>query len=137
MTRGLGIDLVNIERVAKAYARFGERFARRILTEEELDLFARAKQPARFLAMRFAAKEACAKALGTGFKQNVAPTLIGVRQELSGKPLLYLVGAALTRAESLGIVAGHVSMTDEGEYAAAVVVLEGRAGAAEPGSMSK
>lgn len=126
MIRGLGIDLCRIDRVASAYHRFGERFARKILTEAELVLLDRTQRKVRFLAMRFAAKEACAKAFGTGFRNGVAPTRIGVAQDNSGKPGLYFLGEVADRAASNGIVASHVSMTDEGDYAAAVVVLESR-----------
>ncbi len=124
MIYGLGIDLVRIDRIKHAYDRFGERFARRILTAEEQQIFKRNNQSVRFLAMRFAAKEACSKAFGTGFKQGIAPSLIGVTQDPTGKPSLYLDGAARDRAKTYGIAATHVSLTDEGDYAAAVVILE-------------
>ncbi|MCP5145705.1 MAG: holo-ACP synthase [Gammaproteobacteria bacterium] len=124
MIRGLGIDLVEMSRVAAAYQRFGDRFARKVLTPEELAWLPRVTAPARFIAMRFAVKEACSKALGTGFRQGVAPRQIGVVQERSGKPNLVLHGNAQDHARRMGISGSHVSMTDEGGYAAAVVVLE-------------
>ncbi|MCC6202137.1 MAG: holo-ACP synthase [Gammaproteobacteria bacterium] len=126
MIRGLGIDLCRVDRVAAVYRRFGVRFARKILTEAELELFERGGRKERFLAMRFAAKEACAKAFGTGFRHGVAPTRIGVAQDAVGKPGLYFLGEVADRAVRDGIVASHISMTDEGDYAAAVVVLETR-----------
>lgn len=124
MIYGLGIDLCRIDRIESAFQRFGSRFAERILTARELDLFARTKRPARFLAMRFAAKEAFSKALGTGFKQKISPSQIGVEQNSAGKPSIYLLGEAHNRAVNDKIDAIHVSLTDEGDYAAAVVVLE-------------
>jgi len=71
--RGLGIDIVKTERVREVYVRYGRKFARRILAAGELEGFDKAKRPVSFLAMRFAAKEAASKALGTGFRQGVGP----------------------------------------------------------------
>lgn len=124
MIYGLGIDLCQVDRIESVYQRFGIRFARKILTDPELELFARSTWPVRFLAMRFAAKEACAKAMGTGFRHRISPTQIGVEQNVAGKPAIYLLGEAAARAAREGIIASHVSMTDEGQYAAAVVVME-------------
>jgi holo-[acyl-carrier protein] synthase len=122
--RGLGIDIVKTERVREVYARYGRKFARRILAVGELTRFDEARRPVSFLAMRFAAKEAASKALGTGFRQGVGPRLIEVVHEPSGKPTLVLHGAAAARALDLAVTHSHVSLTDEAEYAAAVVVLE-------------
>jgi holo-[acyl-carrier protein] synthase len=124
MIFGVGIDLCSIDRIESAYVRFGVRFACRILTAAELELFADNRRQIRFLAMRFAAKEAFAKALGTGFKQKIFPAQIGVAQAPSGKPSLYLLGEAYRRTQLIGVHATHVSLTDEGSYVAAVVVLE-------------
>ncbi|MBT8446072.1 MAG: holo-ACP synthase [Gammaproteobacteria bacterium] len=130
MITGIGIDLCEFARIDQAFARFGARFSRRILTSSELEQFANSARQVRFLAMRFAVKEAASKALGTGFRQGVAPRQIGVVQDAAGKPSLVLDGGALAVATRLGVVASHVSMTDEGEYAAAVVVMESRSGEA-------
>ncbi len=124
MITGLGIDLCEVARIAQAWERFGERFSRRILTGAELAQFSATRRPVRFLAMRFAVKEAASKALGTGFRQGVAPRQIGVEHNAAGKPSLVLEGHAREVAARLGVAASHVSMTDEGAYAAAVVVME-------------
>lgn len=124
MIFGLGVDIAEVQRFDQAYARFGERFPRRILAAEELVEFARSKRPARYLAMRFAAKEATSKALGTGFRQGVAPRQIRVVHAPSGKPSIAVSGMAATLFEQHGIVGSHVSLTDDGGLAVAVVVLE-------------
>jgi len=71
MIFGIGTDIVEMSRMQKTWERFGEHFARRILMDEEMELFRQTKQPARFLAMRFAGKEATVKAMGTGFAHGV------------------------------------------------------------------
>lgn len=124
MIRGLGIDIVKTERIREVYGRYGRKFARRILAEEELLRFDQSRKPVSFLAMRFAAKEAGSKALGTGFRQGVSPRQIEVTHNAAGKPSLLLHGAAAEHARQLAVTASHVSLTDEAEYAAAVVVLE-------------
>ena len=124
MIYGIGIDLVHVPRVAAAHARFGERFARKILSEHELEMFHLTKRPVKFLAMRFAAKEATSKALGTGFKRGVAPRLIEVTHNPAGKPSLGFHGAVADRVREEKITGSYVSLTDEQEYAMAYVVLE-------------
>ncbi len=129
MIFGVGVDVCQISRIERALDRFGERFAKRILDEQELADFRHTKRPVRFLAMRFAAKEALSKALGTGFKQGVAPRQIGVRHESSGKPSLICHGTARQRLESLDICAAHISLSDDGDVVVAFVVLEQAASA--------
>lgn len=124
MIVGLGVDLAQVERIERVYALYGPRFARRVLAGDELEAFAATRNPVRFLALRFAAKEAASKALGTGFRQGVALRQIAVWHEPSGKPHLRLQGAAAARAAALGVRAMHISLTDERDYAAAVVVFE-------------
>ncbi len=124
MIRGLGIDIVKTERVREVYTRYGRKFARRILAGGELARFDESRRPVSFLAMRFAAKEAASKALGTGFRQGVGPRLIEVTHDAAGKPSLLLHGAAAAHAARLEVTHSHISLTDEAEYAAAVVVLE-------------
>ena len=124
MIMGLGIDIVKTERIRDVHARFGRKFARRILAAEELLRFDESRRPVSFLAMRFAAKEAGSKALGTGFRQGVSPRQIEVTHNAAGKPSLRLHGAAAEHAQRLAVAHSHVSLTDEAEYAAAVVVLE-------------
>lgn len=124
MIYGIGVDIAEIVRFERAHARFGARFAARILDHQELRGLGAARNPARYLAMRFAAKEATSKALGTGFKQGVAPRQIGVVHAPSGKPGLAVSGMAATLFERHGIVASHVSLSDDGGFAIAYVVLE-------------
>ncbi len=124
MIFGIGIDIAKVDRFDNAYARFGERFPARILSAHELKHFPLSKNPGRYLAMRFAAKEATSKALGTGFKQGVAPRQIGVVHAPSGKPDLAVSGHVATLFEQHGIVASHVSLSDDGGFAIAYVVLE-------------
>ncbi len=124
MIRGIGIDMAEIKRFGESYKRFGMRFPERILAASELRDFTRARDPARFLAMRFAAKEATSKALGTGFRQGVAPRQMYVVHSPSGKPNLAVCGRAAQLFEAMGINASHISLTDEGGFAVAFVVLE-------------
>ncbi|MGD9602125.1 MAG: holo-ACP synthase [Gammaproteobacteria bacterium] len=124
MITGIGIDIVQVNRVAAVHARYGAKFARRVLAPDELAAFGRTRYPVRFLAMRFAAKEATSKALGTGFRQGVTLRLIEVVHNAAGKPSLRLHGAVRELASRQGVEATHVSLTDEQEYAAAVVVFE-------------
>ena len=124
MIRGIGIDMAEIKRFGESYNRFGMRFPQRILSASELRDFTRTRDPARFLAMRFAAKEATSKALGTGFRQGVAPRQMYVVHSPSGKPNLAVSGEAARLFEVMGINASHISLTDEGGFAVAFVVLE-------------
>lgn len=121
---GLGTDIAEIERVEKALARTGEAFARRILTEQEMLTFASLKQPGRFLAKRFAAKEAASKALGTGIADGVSFQDFTIGNDALGKPNLSLSGRAATLAAQLGVVHIHLSLSDERHYAVATVILE-------------
>ncbi len=124
MISGLGIDIVKTERVRAVYERFGLKFARRILADAELRRFGSSRSPVSFLAMRFAAKEATSKALGTGFRAGVSPRLIEVEHNAAGKPSLRFHGAVAEHVAAQGVTASFVSLTDEIDYAAAVVVFE-------------
>ncbi|MGR8950556.1 MAG: holo-ACP synthase [Gammaproteobacteria bacterium] len=124
MIYGIGVDLAQISRIESAYDRFGRRFAERILGQTELRDFEHTKRPARFLAMRFAAKEAASKAFGTGFKQGVAPRQIEVKHNLAGKPSLVFSGQAKKLTEENKITGSYVSLTDESDFAVAYVILE-------------
>ena len=128
MIYGVGTDIAEISRFERALSRFGNRFPERILDHHELQGFARSNNPARYLAMRFAAKEATAKALGTGFKQGVAPRQIGVVHAPSGKPGLAVNGNVERLFARHRIHASHVSLSDDGGFAVAFVVLERLAG---------
>lgn len=124
MIFGVGTDIVRIQRMAKNLDRWGDRFAERILTPEEMEDYLRYSKKAGFLAKRFAAKEAAAKAMGLGFQDGLEMKQIGTGHDDKGKPLLMLTGYARTFVESNGITATHISVTDEQEYAIAFVVLE-------------
>ena len=129
MIVGLGSDLCDIRRVEKVMARFGDRFIERVFTPAERDRAARRTPTlhAGTYAKRFAAKEACAKALGTGFRLGVFHSDMGVVNLPSGQPTLHLTGGALDRLHLL-IPAGLqpqvvLTMTDEYPYAFAQVVI--------------
>ena len=119
---GLGLDVVELERIRRVWNRFGHVFAKRILTEGELMHLP--NQPVPYLASRFAAKEAAVKALGSGFSQGVTFQHVEVVTLPSGQPTLVLHAAAEIQAQRLGAVRIHVSLTHGRDTAAAVVVLE-------------
>lgn len=114
----VGVDIVEIERIGDAIARWGERFLRRVYTEAELDI-CRDRVPA--LAVRFAAKEAVMKALGTG-TNGVAWRDVEVLSNSDGKPLIRLYGGARSKARELGLVDIDISLSHSREYAVASVV---------------
>ena len=114
----IGVDLLERQRLLKTYARFGERFLRRVFTDLERE---QAGGRIERLAGRFAAKEACSKALGTGFR-SVAWRDIEIARLPGGKPTLRLHGGAAERARALGLVAFDVSISDTHDHAMAVVV---------------
>jgi holo-[acyl-carrier protein] synthase len=126
---GIGVDLCDIRRVEKVMARFGDRFLERVFTETERARALRrteALQAATF-AKRFAAKEACAKALGTGFSQGVFHSDMGVVNLPSGRPTMALTGGALARLQAI-IPEGRradvaLTITDEPPYAFAQVII--------------
>ena len=121
---GLGTDIAEIERVEKALARSGEPFARRILTEAELERFHTLKQKGRYLAKRCAAKEAASKALGTGIALGVTFHDFSITNDENGAPKLTLANKAQQIAVSKGVTSIHLSISDERHYAVATVILE-------------
>ena len=127
MIIGIGTDLVDIRRIERAFARHGDRFANRIFTPVERALAERRGNPAATFAKRFAAKEACAKALGTGFRAGIFFRDLGVVNLASGKPTMALTGAALVRLKSLmphGLEAQiDLAISDEYPMAQAFVVI--------------
>lgn len=124
MIHGIGTDIVSIERMQQGLARWGDRFAERILAAPELEEYQRAGHKDRFLAKRFAAKEAAAKALGTGFRDGLSLTHIHVGHNPLGRPELVWTRVARDMIDAAGIRAGHLSLSDERRYAVAYVVLE-------------
>jgi holo-[acyl-carrier protein] synthase len=121
---GIGTDLIRISRLQRTLQRHGERFARRILDPVEFAAYSEASDPARYLAKRFAAKEAAAKALGTGIRDGLRLAHLVVTAGPLGQPRLELRGRARDLARERGIVASQLSLSDEGDYALAFVVLE-------------
>jgi holo-[acyl-carrier protein] synthase len=124
MIVGLGIDLLEVAAMRRALEGHGERFADRVFTESEIaDCRNRVDRP-QALGARFAAKEACLKALGTGWSQGLGFQQVELLRAEGGKPEIVLHGAALERARTLGVRAIHVSLTHQRSMVAAVVVLE-------------
>ncbi|RDD72789.1 holo-ACP synthase [Paracoccus versutus] len=128
MILGIGSDLCNIDRIAGVLARHGDRFRRRVFTERELALAARRRQEAATLAKRWAAKEACSKALGTGLAMGIAWRDMAVRNLATGQPTMELTGWAAERLAAMtppGHRAHvHVTLTDDHPWAQALVVIE-------------
>ena len=124
MIYGVGTDVVEIARIESALARFGERFARRILCEPELKRFHKHRLPAAYLAKRFAAKEAFTKALGTGIHAPANWHGVWVRNLPSGKPVLEYTDALQALLQRKGITGAHLSLSDERGVAFATVILE-------------
>ncbi len=128
MIIGIGSDLTDIRRIATTLERFGDRFTQRIFTDTERRRSDRKVDRAASYAKRFAAKEACAKALGTGLRRGVFWRDMGVENARSGQPTLVLAGgaaerlAALTPAGARAVI--HLSLTDDHPYAQAFVVIE-------------
>jgi len=123
MIYGIGTDIVSVERMRNNIERFGHRFAERILTDEELGEFKQVNNHAHFLAKRFAAKEAVAKAMGTGFINGLSLRDIGVGHDALGKPVLAFSGKAAEFVSQENIASSHISLADEMEYAVAFVTL--------------
>ena len=124
MIYGVGTDVVEVARVARSLARFGERFARRILSDAEFEQFRAHRQPSYFLAKRFAAKEAFSKALGSGIRAPATWHAIRVENQPSGRPVLGFDGPLSAHLREQGIAGAHVSISDERELAMATVILE-------------
>ena len=116
---GLGVDLVEVARLEQSIARHGERFLQRVFTEGEIAYCAGMKQAAPFYAARFAAKEAVAKALGTGIGAACGWLEIEVRRKASGEPFVVLHGAAAATAQRLGIASVLLSLSHAEHYAIA------------------
>jgi holo-[acyl-carrier protein] synthase len=125
---GLGSDLSDIRRIQNSLERFGDRFKERVFTELERTRSDRKADAAASYAKRFAAKEACAKALGTGMRRGVFWRDMGVVNMRSGQPTMQLTGGALARLEEMtppGMKAViHLSLTDDHPYAQAFVIIE-------------
>lgn len=123
MIFGIGTDVVRIERIGTVYERFGAHFVERLLMPEERAVFDANRRAVRFLAMRFAAKEAIVKALGTGFGHGVWIRDVGFLANAWGRPEVLFSARGRAVADKLGAGEGHVSLTDEAGLVIAVAVL--------------
>ena len=123
MIFGIGTDVVQLERIKQVYERFGEKFVERLLLPEEEAAFRKYARPVRFLAMRFAAKEAIVKAMGTGFAHGMWIRDAGVVSNSWGKPEVVWSERGRAMCEKLGIGEGHITLTDEAGLIVAVAVL--------------
>lgn len=123
MIHGIGTDVVRLERIQRVLERHGEHFAKRLLMPQELQAYRNDPRSARFLAMRFAAKEAIVKAMGTGFAHGMWLRDCGVAPNDWGKPEIIWSARGVQVCERLGIGEGHVTLTDEAELIIAVAVL--------------
>ena len=128
MILGIGNDVIDIRRIDETLGRYGERFIQRIFTDVEIAKSERRAQRAASYAKRFAAKEACSKALGTGFRAGVFWKDMGVVNEPSGKPTMVLTGGARERLDTM-LPQGHrarihLTITDDFPYAHAFVMIE-------------
>ena len=124
---GIGVDLVNSKRIQLLYQKYGDRFPKRILDEDEMHLFENSKNKERYLCNAFAGKEAAVKALGTGFSQGVHWKDFGLSRKSSGQPQLHYTKKIKEKFNSLGISSSHISISDEDPWSIAMVVLETKA----------
>jgi holo-[acyl-carrier protein] synthase len=128
MILGIGNDVIDIRRIEETLEKYGERFIQRIFTEVEIRKSEKRAQRAASYAKRFAAKEACSKALGTGFRANVFWKDLGVVNEPSGKPTMILTGGAKTHLDRMTppnhAIRIHLTITDDFPYAHAFVMIE-------------
>ncbi|CAM4009639.1 MULTISPECIES: holo-ACP synthase [Shewanella] len=131
MIVGLGTDIVEIARIANKVPEAGDEaalakcpLAKRVLTQDEMAIFLASSQPGRYLAKRFAAKEAAAKALGTGIGRGVSFQHIEVSNDANGAPLISFRDGAAERLALLGASRAHISIADEKHYATATVIIE-------------
>lgn len=123
MIFGIGVDVLSADRMRKTFERFGERIVERLLMPIEREQLTRTARVERFLAMRFAAKEAIVKAMGTGFAHGIWIRDVGIVQNAWGKPEVIYSERGEKVRRKLGIGEGHVTLTDEAGLVVAVAVL--------------
>ena len=124
MIYGIGVDLVSIKRMERTIGRWGDRFVQRVFTAGEREICSKRSSPSSAFSMRFAAKEAFSKAIGLGMKKGIRWRDIEIFHYQGGRPGLRLHGRSLEISRNLHITGLHVSLSDEGEYGIAMVVLE-------------
>ncbi len=124
MIFGIGHDIVENQRIYELLDKYGENFARRVLTTPELALYHHRSDRVKFIAKRFAAKEAFAKACGTGLREPVLLSAISIVNDELGKPLLVFTSALEIWLKNRGITKWHLSLSDERQLSSAMVVLE-------------
>ena len=124
---GIGVDLVNAISIQLLYQKNVDRFPKRILDDDEMQLFENSKNKERYLCNAFAGKEAAVKALGTGFSQGVHWKDFGLSRKSSGQPQLHYTKKIKEKFKSLGISSSHISISDEDPWSIAMVVLETKA----------
>jgi len=125
MILGTGIDLIEVARIAASFEKFGERFVNRVLLPDEFAYCLTHKNPAPFLAARFAAKEAISKAFGTGIGAQLGWQDMEIRHKESGEPFVVMHGKGAELFTARGAQRLHISITHTENYAAATAVLEG------------
>ncbi len=125
MILGTGTDIVQVARIRRCLEKFGDRFAKRILSDKEMIEFNASSKKAHYIARRFAAKEAAVKALGTGFSQGIHFHDVVVIHNEYGKPDIELYGEALAKSRGMKVAAIHSTLSDEKEYAVAFVIMTG------------
>ena len=125
MILGTGIDLIEVVRIAASFAKFGERFVNRVLLPDEIAYCLAHKNPAPFLAVRFAAKEAVSKAFGTGIGAELGWLDMEIRRQESGEPFVVLHGKGQQLFAARGAKKLHVSLSHTENYAVATAILEG------------
>ena len=121
---GIGVDLVECARIERSLDRFGEKFLRRVFTEDEVKYSMSMKFPARHLAARFAGKEAVSKAFGTGIGKAMGWRNIDIRKKKSGEPFLVFSGPAQELASKRGVTSALITLSHSDHHAVACVVLE-------------
>jgi holo-[acyl-carrier protein] synthase len=121
---GIGTDIVEISRIKSVFKKYPKGFAQRVLHKNELKILKHHKSPTSFIAKRFSAKEAVAKALGTGIAKGVSFQDIEISNDENGQPQLNLHGQTLEIANNLGVNNNFISLSDEKKYAIAYVILE-------------
>lgn len=126
MIVGIGTDVVSIDRIEKTLERFGERFVNRVLTPQERVRYAKTLAKGSHLAKRWAAKEAFAKAIGTGIHAPFTWHSITVGRDRRGKPGIVPSTEMQKHLDAIGVTAAHISLTDDAGVAVAFVVLEGK-----------